>query len=174
MEKLKYVACLTIVFVLMLAVGCTHMVVPKEYPVDQQKVPEFTADKPIDIINAQDKKEKVLLGTNIGHKFMGNLREFTDTAIDTLKTELNKRDIRTSQDAEKKLKVAVTKIHFESGFSGFSCDVTIRIETNDGYIGDVEGHDTNFWYLFPAIHGALNHAVVALLNDASVLAYLQR
>jgi hypothetical protein len=165
---------LAITIILMILSACTHHITPVEYPVDPLMIPEFSGNNPIKINNAQQQTEEILLGTNIGHQFRGKLIEFTDTAIATLKTELDKRGIPITNDAEKVLNLCVTKVNFKSRFTGFWCDVEIKVETGDGYIAQVDGHDSNAWILFPAIHGALNHAVVAVLNDDKVLEYLKR
>ena len=141
---------------------------------DQQLVPEFSGSTPIKVQNNQEKTEEILLGTNMGHKFKGNLREFSDIAIATLKPELEKRGIPITADAEKFLKISVIKMHFESRFSGFWCDAEISAETGEGYTAIVDGHDSNAWILFPCIHGAVNHAVIAILNDDAVLEYLKQ
>jgi len=54
------------------------------------------------------------------------------------------------------------------------CDAFIQVNTGDGYTAEIDGHDTNAWVLYPCIYGALNHAVIAVLNDDKVTEYLKR
>lgn len=64
--------------------------------------------------NTQNDKSEILLGTNMGHKFLGNLHQFTEIAIETLEGELKNKNITVESNAEKRMKIAVTKVHLES------------------------------------------------------------
>ena len=175
MNKFRFLIGFALVTILMAAAtGCTHHFVPREYPIDEALLPPLSGDNPIKLTNMQDDTNEVLIGKNGAHKFMANLHEFTDIAIDTIKTELQKRGIEVKEEAEKELRLSVIKVFFESRWSGVWCDVEIAVETGDGYKGQVDGHDSNAWVLPPAVHGALNSAVVTLLNDDSIIAYLKK
>ena len=174
MIQLRSLAYLLIILIAAGFFGCTHSIVAERYPVDEKMIPEFTSENPIQLTNDQNDQSAVRLGTNMGHKFEGNLQQFTEIAIETLEGELITKKITVEPSADKELKLAVTKVYFESKWSGFWCDATIQVETGDGYKEEVDGHDSNAWILFPCIHGALNHAVVAVLNDDNVIDYLKR
>ena len=173
MKMLRSVVVSVMFFVLMISMGCTHSVITKQYPIDPKSVPALTSDNPIAIINAQTDTKEVFIGTNGLAKFTGNLQQYTDTVIETLKTELNKKNIRTSKDAEKTLKVSVTKTSLETGMWGFGCDAYVTIETGDGYKKELVGKGGG-GVLLVAVNSSVNDAVVAILNDDSVLAYLRR
>lgn len=153
--------------------GCSHKFVAKQYPIEEGMAPALSCDKPIKITNAQGETKEVLLGTNGGHKFYGSLRQITDIAIDTIKTEFGKHGIQVRENAEKELMISVTKVHFKLGFTTFSCDTEIVVNTGDGYTGLFDGHDTSG--VVPVVmNGAINHAVVAALNDEHIAAYLKQ
>lgn len=168
---------LMVILIATVLFGCgrTNMVVAKRYPVDQKMIPEFTSDNGITLINAQKDQSAFLMGKQFDHKFVANLHQYTEIAIETLEGELKNKNIPVEPNAEKKLRIAVTKVHFEERWlKGFLCDAFIEINTDDGYTAEIDGHDTNAWILLPCIYGALNHAVVAVLNDDKVIEYLKR
>ena len=136
-------------------------------------VPALSGDKPIKITNAQNDTKEVLLGSNGAHKFYGDFHQFTDIAIETIKTELGKRSIPIREDAQKELNISVTKVQFETGFATFSCDAEIVVNTGDGYTVRADGHDGGM-VLWVTLNGAVNHAVVAALNDDSIVTYLKQ
>ena len=167
--------CFLVIIVAAIFSGCaTHPIVAKRYPVDQKMIPDFTSNNAIALDNTQNDQNKILVGTNMGHKFKGDLHQFTEIAIETLEGELKNKNITVEPGAGKNMKISVSKVHFESRWSGFWCESFIQVETGDGYKAEIDGHDSNAWILPPCINGSLNHAVVAILNDDKIIEYLNR
>jgi len=133
-------------------------------------VPNFVGRQPVNIINAQDSAEEVLIGqVLVAHKYLANLQKWTDTAVKVLRSELHERNIETSIEAEKKIKLAI--IDVDLGFSG--CTLNLKVETDDGYTRVFTGDNNSPWTPDRACGGAVLRAVAAMLNDDTILAYLK-
>ncbi|MGA1840654.1 MAG: hypothetical protein ACMUIU_08515 [bacterium] len=163
-----------IFFLLVVFCGCTHHYVPREYPINPAMVPELNVSQPIRLINVQPDNKETLLGKYMGHKWMGNLTEWTDVAVSLLRTELQKRDINVTEDASKELKLNITKAELIWGAWAIRCILNLRVETGDGYTVDLEGNNASPATLYRAIDGAVTKAVTAMLNDDNILNYLKK
>lgn len=163
-----------IVFILLTGFsGCTHYYVPKQYPMKPGMVPEFSASQRVTIINAQTSKGKILIGAQAGHKWIGDLQKWTDTAAGLLKTELEKRGATVTEGAPKVIKLAITKANLYWGVLQIRCILYLEAETGDGYTGEFEGNNASGWTLYRACDGAVTRAVAAMLNDDKILSYIK-
>ena len=144
----------------------------KQRPMKEGMVPDFVGLKPVNIINAQDSTEEVIIGESMtGHKYVANLQKWTDTAITIFETELHKRNIVTTTEAEKKIKLAITKAEFDLRWA-IQCKVDLKVETGDGYTM-VFTRMNKSQSLSKACDRAVLWAVAAALNDDTILAYLK-
>lgn len=158
---------------LVILAGCTHKYVPEEYPIKPGMVPEFKGNQEITIINAQGSSEEVLIGSQGFHKWYGDLQKWTSTAIGVLKTELANQGIPVSDNAEKKLKLAVTNVNIYFEFFTIRCVLNLKVETGDGYSREFKGDNASPATLYRACAGAVTRAVAAMLNDDTIIAYLK-
>jgi hypothetical protein len=173
MNVMKSVVSLVMFAGLIFLAGCTRSVITNEYPVDPKTSPEIAGHNSIAIVNAQTDTKEILIGTNMGLSFIGNMQQFTDTVIETLKTELSKKNIPTSKDAQKTLKVSVSKTTLDPGTWGFGSDTYVTVETGDGYKKELVGKGGGA-VVRVAINSSVNAAAVAILNDEAVIAFLRR
>jgi hypothetical protein len=163
-----------IILILMITfTGCSVHYVPQPYPVGGDRVPPLKVKQAVDIINTQiDTKFKVPIGPD---KYMkGNLREWTDTAVQVLKTELKKNDIAVSDGASKMLKLSVTRVNMFSGTWNTRCILYIKVETGDGYAKEFEGNNLSPEGFQIAGPFAVTNAVAAMLNNDKILGYLEK
>jgi hypothetical protein len=153
--------------------GCAHHFDVIEYPIDSSQLPEIVSEKPLTLINTQNSNSEVLL-VKIGiHSHYIDLKQFTGTAISTIKTALKKRNIRVTENSDKQLKLSVIKVDFVQGWWALDCYVLLKVETGDGYIKEYTGQSTNV-DMHVTVNAALNHAVEAMLNDGPILTYLKQ
>jgi hypothetical protein len=89
------------------------------------------------------------------------------------KSELGKRDVTITEDAQKELKLTVTKANVYWGFAAIRCIVYLKVETGDGYTREFEGNNPSPWTLYRACDGAITRAVAAMLNDDMILNYIK-
>jgi hypothetical protein len=152
--------------------GCTHYYVPQQYPVNAEAVPEIRGAGSLSIVNGYESPHEILIGVQGAHKWMGDMQKWTETASDLLKSELEKRDFIVNENADKKLRLSVTRANIYWGFAAIRCILFLKVETGDGYIFEYEGNNASGWTLYRACDGAVTKAVTALMKDSKVLDYL--
>jgi hypothetical protein len=136
-------------------------------------VPELSVSQPVRLINVQTDNKEILIGKYMGHKWMGNLNEWTDVAVSLLQTELQKRDINVTEDAFKVLKLNIIQAELIWGAWAIRCILNLKVETGDGYTVELEGNNASPATLYRAVDGAVTKAITALLNDDNILNYLK-
>ena len=104
--------------------------------------------------------------------YTASTHQVTDTAIQVLETELEKRNINISEDADKQLRLAIQGVSIVYPFGYYRCILLLKAETGDGYIGNFEGNNVA-GKPERSCGGAVLRAVAAMLNDDAILAYLR-
>lgn len=163
---------LVLLLILVGFAGCTHMVSVEQYPMKEGMVTSSLGEGPVNVINAQDSTGEELIGQFGFHKYLANLHEWTDTAIKVLETELHDRNIMTTTEAAKMLKLAITDVNFYQGAFSIRCKLDLKVETGDGDTMEFTGDNNSPWTLYRACGGAVVRAVAAMLNHPNILYYL--
>jgi hypothetical protein len=161
-----------ILLVLLVTVGCTHHYVPNASTFRLDDIGEFSSAKSIWLENAQTGSEDVLFATNMGHKFYGSLKEWTETAMDITERELTKREMLVTASASKKLKLSVNSIKGTFGFAVVRVETTLKAETSDGYVNTYIGDNRSPATIYRAADGAVMRAVAEMLRDGNIVAFL--
>lgn len=164
---------LVLLLILIGFAGCTHRVSVEQYPMKEGMVTSFLGEQPVHVINAQDSADEELIGQLGFHKYLANLQEWTDIAIRVLETELHDRNIVTTTEAEKEIKLAITDVDFYQGAFSIRCKLDLKVETGDGDAKVFTGDNNSPWTLYRACGGAVVRAVGAMLNDPNILYYLR-
>lgn len=162
-----------LLFLFTLPAACTHYYVPNQYPVKPGMVPDFTGQKSIRIINAQETSNVQLFYLAGFHKYLGDMRLWTDTAVGLLQSELGKRNIQVTNTAAKTIKLKITHANVYQGFASFRCILALEVETSTGYKKTFEGNNTSPWTAYRACDGAVTLAVTAMLNDNEILRFIK-
>jgi len=136
-------------------------------------VTSFLGEQPVNVINAQNSADEQLLGKIGVHTYLGNLQEWTDTAVKVLESELNDRNIVITIEAEKKIKLAITKVEVFWPFGALQCKLDLNVETGDGNTMVFTGDNRSLWSLYRACGVAVVRAVAAMLNDPNILYYFK-
>lgn len=152
--------------------GCTHRVPVEQYPMKAGMVTASLGQGPVNVINAQESTGEELIGQLGFHKYLANLHDWTDTAIKVLETELHDRNIMTTTEAEKELKLAITDVNLYQGAFAIRCKLDLKVETGDGDTIEFTGDNNSPWTLYRACGGAVVRAVAAMLNHPNILYYL--
>lgn len=163
----------TVITILIGFVGCAQHLVIEQYPMKPGMVPEFSGNQPVALVNAQANTDNVNAGSASMVKYTANTHQVTETAIQVLETELEKRNIDTSEDADKQLRLAVQDATIVYGFGTYRCILHLKAETGDGYNGNFEGNNVSPHNPERACGGSVLRAVAAMLNDDKILAYLR-
>jgi len=168
----RFFLCLILVFYFLS--GCTINYIPKKYPIKSNAIPHFTSLKPITIINAlKGCPKEVIVGVADPYTHVGDLSSYTQTAVDLLVSELEKKNIPTLENGKKVIRLEVLKASlFYSGFT-YKTNIILKAEIGSGY--DREYHVINSSGLYDrSIDGAVTKSVTALLNDPQIIAYIEK
>lgn len=160
------------IVVLLFLVGCTLHYVPKSSTFKLDSIIEFSSKNTITLVNSQTSLDDVLFVAAIGHKFFGNLQGWTDVVIEITRRELTTRGMNVIEDAPKSLKFSVETIKGTIGLHNYSCKITLKVKTSDGYIKIYSGNNRSPADLKRAADGAVMRAVAEMLKDDKIIAYL--
>jgi hypothetical protein len=172
----KVVASLATVFLFAGCIATYTIPPPRQVAIEGGRVAEVLGGGPVGVTNAQTNTEYLICLGNLNRNTLkANLRAWTDTAVGVLSSELNRRSIPVTDDAEKELKLAIVEIqHIDNSFtSGFL--VKIRVQTGDGYSIMHQSEATSFnggGGFGKAAAVAVARTVAEVLNDTSIRKYL--
>jgi hypothetical protein len=155
----------------LLGVGCTHSYVVRQVSTGG-RVGEFRVPNAVELRNAQDDSQEVLLGQQGIHKYVADLRAWTDIAIATMQADLSERGMPASPSPARSLELAVTRATFYAGFANIRCIVMLDVETGDGFRASYEGNAASGMTLYKACDVAVARAVALALSHPRVLVYL--
>jgi outer membrane protein OmpA-like peptidoglycan-associated protein len=156
--------------------------VPKQIPLKPEmlQVVDPYPCKEVTLVNDHPGMEKIQLapcGRNLStvgaytHQWWADLRLWTDTSLDVVRTELVRRGVKVTETAPKTLKLSLTSACLRWDFRVIGCHVSLRVETGDGYIADFD-IDNKSVDLYDSCDGAVTRAVAAMFNHPVIRAYL--
>jgi len=167
-----------VLIVLACLVGCTHNFNVKPFPIKPNLLPALNIQKSVQIVNVQDQGKNNIFKSGAGSKWIGDLGQWTEGAVELVKFELNKQNVTITDAADKILKLAITKGKLTTEFAGIRCVVTFEVEAGNGYTQTYEGNHRNSSPIAEQARryagaGAVSKAVTQLLNDKSIIQYLE-
>lgn len=157
---------------LLLLMSCSRHLRPEMQRVNEQRVPEFSLNQEITIINMQPSTEEISIVAGM-NTYKVNLKELTDEAVKLLNLELQKRGASLSPDAEKVIKLSVTEAKFIPGGFRLGYDVNLHAETGDGYGANYYVENRSGGGVARASGGAITLAITELFNDEKIIGYLE-
>jgi len=160
---------------IMSACSTTHNYKPDA---DTYKFPDitgFSSGHDVNVVNASQSNEPFLFGeAGLGnaHKWMGNLKEWTDVAVEITNRELSSRGMAISTDAPKTLKLSILEATASTGGWGFRGNVSLKAATGSGYEHVYQG-ESPAMMINRSADGAIMQAVAAMLRDKNIVSYLK-
>lgn len=158
--------------------GCAVFHVPKADPIAAGAVPIIHGKGTISLVNNQPDKTVRPLGRAGFGKLQGDLNSWTEAAVALLGSEVNKAGLKVQSGGEKTIKVTVVEVKL--GVSGIDFvaaiakgKVRIKVETGDGYVKEYSG-EKNAMQPPSSCDKALTEAVMNILKDAKIVAYLSK
>ena len=158
---------------LMGILGCATTYVPRPYSINPNIIPENGTNQSLTLLNAQISSEIIDIGSaGMGRSLEGNLRQWTDKAIDLTKDLLIKRGFTVSRESQKILKLAITQANFESaaGGWGFICTVNLTVDTGNKQHFEFVGQKVD-WKYVRSCDKAFTDAVSGMLADNTIQSY---
>ena len=116
----------------MLVTGCTLQYVPEPSQEELIVVPVFKPGQPVAIINKTPSNE-VLLPVS-PYDLRVDYRQYADSAIQLLRSELEKRSGVVQTSTSREIGLNVTDVRITPGAGRFRAVINFTVTTGDGYL----------------------------------------
>jgi hypothetical protein len=152
--------------------GCgTRPFTPQEYPLDAGLVPKLTLNGSVQVSNSQPSTTEAIVYSYGGSQLASNYKDITQLMVAQTKKELAKNGKLTSSAKSKTIDLKVT--HLLSRYIAFYWKSEITYTVNLGGSGTIEKTSTHgSGSVIQDLNGCIAEAVMDLLNDPKVIAYL--
>jgi hypothetical protein len=160
---------------MMSACSTTHSYKPDIDTYEFPSVTEFRSEHDVNVVNANQSNEPFLFGeAGMGnaHKWMGNLKEWTDVAVEITNRELSARGMTINPEAPKTLQLSILEAIASSGGWGFRGNISLKATTGDGFERVYQG-ESPAMMINRSADGAIMQAVAAMLRDENIINYLK-
>ena len=162
---------------MVLMIGCTVNYAPKPAGVNLAKLQDIDSTLHVNIVNAQNNSDEIIIGRYEGEIFVGDLQTLTGSVVELAK-EVFEEDRSTISDRSSiMLKLAVTdaKVRARDFFVSGSalCKISLKVETGDGYsrtYGVIDSGRHGLW----ACDNTITKVVNSLLQDKTIIDYLNK
>jgi hypothetical protein len=158
--------------------GCAVSHTPQVEPVEEGSLPQIQGKGTITIANVQPDTNVREFGRAGMGKLQGDLHTWTEIAAQLLTTELTKAGLKVQAGGQKSIKISVVDLKLDvSGIDFVAAmakgNARIKVETGDGYSKEYEG-EKNALRPPNACEKAVTEAVVNMLKDENIIAYLKK
>ncbi|MFH2057523.1 MAG: hypothetical protein ABIJ59_01310 [Pseudomonadota bacterium] len=178
-KRIGLFTALTIIFTILIS-GCgpfKHDYVWTEYKINDSRITTsdaFIKKDSVSLINAQPNIDTFLIAHLGAHRYYGSLNQLTEAVITHLKKELRKHNITVSPDASKTIQIKVVKTDFIRGGWKVRANLEVNLKAGNNYTKDIlASNSTPTMAADQAFDGAVALAVIDILNNPDILAYLQ-
>jgi hypothetical protein len=152
--------------------GCgTIQFVPSEYPLRAGLIPKLTVNGDVQVSNAQPSTAEAIVYSYGGTKLASNYKDITQVMVDQTKKEIAKNGQVSPSGKTKAIDLKVT--YLQSTYIAFFWKSEIKFTATLGTSGTVEKTVTHgSGNVHQDLNGCVAEAVMKLLNDPKVIAYL--
>jgi len=164
------------------SVGCasvsTYNPNPDAFELDPNQTPSISTNATVSLINGQPNNKDIAIGENGNVTWKGNLRIWTDAAINQSARRLKAANVVVSENSPKKLELAITKAELIFGWVMTRSIVNLEVKTGGGKVLNFKGdHRATAGIVYlpkVAMDGAVFNATINMLNDPEILRYLNQ
>lgn len=158
--------------------GCTikHDYVWQEYPITEDRVTAATYSQgsKLNIIKGECNREVFMMGSIGPHEYYGSLQTLSDGIADQLAETLELKGITPDQASEKSLTIRVTHTDFEQGMWKVAATIDYEVAFTDGKIKKYSVRNSSPTTVEYTFNGAVALAVIEIMNDPEMLAYINQ
>ncbi len=166
----------------MLTVGCasvsTYNPNPEAFRLDSSQVPLISTNSAVSLTNGQHSNEEILIGKKGRITWKGNLRIWTDAAINQAARRLKAAGVVLNENGQKKLELTITEAELIYGWVMTRCIVNLKVKTGNGDVFNFKGdHRTTAGVVYlpkVAMDGAVSNAAVTMVTNPEILRYLNQ
>ncbi len=152
--------------------GCgTKPYLPQEYPLRDGLIPKLTVNGDVKVSNSQASTTEAIVYSYGGSQLASNYKDITQLMVEQTKKEIAKNGKLSSSGKAKTLDLKVT--YLQSNYVAFYWKSEIKYSVTLGASGTLDKTVTHgSGNLFQDLNGCIAEAVMNLLNDPKVIAYL--
>jgi hypothetical protein len=152
--------------------GCgTRPYMPQEYPLGDGLVPKLTVNGPVQVGNAQSSTSEAIVYSFGGTSLASNYKDITQLMVEQTKKEIAKNGKPSLSGKVKAIDLKVT--YLLSSYVAFYWKSEIKYTATLGTLGTIEKTSTHgSGSVIQDLNGCVAEAVMDLLNDPKVVAYL--
>jgi hypothetical protein len=167
--------CLMLVFSIVGLGGCTHPIVPEAVMFKAKQLPIVKTEHSVSVITLQVPTPKQFIVHSHGvHKYVVRTDDMNNRARTSLEDMLRKNNVALTDNALKKLEVAV--VSADCPVRGFvvgvvNCTLKIQARAGGNAILEFTGEDVSASFEV-SISEAINNALEDMLKDKEILQYL--
>lgn len=152
--------------------GCgTKPYLPQEYPLGDGLIPKLAVNGSVQVSNAQPSTAEAIVYSYGGTQLASNYKDITQVMVDQTKKEIAKNGKLSTSAKVKSIDLKVT--YLLSSYVAFYWKSEIKYTATLGTLGTIEKTSTHgSGILIQDLNGCIAEAVMDLLNDPKVVAYL--
>lgn len=152
-----------------------HPYVWVEYPVPTDRRDEIVVEPrgSLSIENTQMDTTPLELGFVGIHYYDGSLAQLSEAVATQLASELAKQNARIVEEGAKRIDVSVDAAHLDHGVWVIRAYLRLTVNAGNGYRRTLTIDNASPGTVPRAYNGAVVRAVIALLSDPSIRAYLE-
>ncbi|MCK4486827.1 MAG: hypothetical protein KAU38_08715 [Desulfobacterales bacterium] len=177
MTRVTHLGLLGMVMIVSLT-GCVNIqVVPKpDQPIAPEFLPHLDIPHSVAVLGEFQKiPTEVLVCSGGAYRYRAQLDDLTRGAIIVLEIVFASNKIEVNQNGKKQLKLSIIDAKCESG--GFALDyiAKLKVVAGDSIVKEFSGHQRclHLWGTPWAVEMAITNAVLEMLKDDEILAYLK-
>jgi len=167
--------------------GCTttytHNTSSKTYTITPEHIPGFKVKGDFKLINAVPEGNVIRLGELGITKWNGDLKLWTDSAIEYVTGLLGSSNVNST--GNKSLKLAIKDVKLDYTMIGKFCVLTLDVETGNGYknsytvehhvnLASMGGVVAGMAAIPRSMDGAVYKSIIAMFNDKQILDYIEK
>ena len=165
-----------VVFVLLVGVlaSCVSTIDsdPDTFNVPADAAKHLRAGGNVALNNAYQAETKVKILTHSGSSWIGDLKQYTDTAITMLGREMQKKSVAVDPKAAKTVTLRVYDVSASATWSRIGSVLILEAQYGDGTKSTIKSENRSRWTVYNMVDGSLMVAVFRLLGDDKFLAYV--
>ncbi len=164
--------------IILLLSGCgvkRHDYIWHEYFISANRVQSRITNesgKPLKVIGETADRSEKFLGEVGPNKYFGNDQALTDGLAEQLTSELQKRGVKITDTADKTIEVRVDRTEFERGMWKLAATLEFTVKLGGEKVLQYTVRNSSPTTVDNTYDGAIALAVIKILNDPSVAAYI--
>lgn len=176
MGMLKFARVVGCLFMLAVLNGCmSYHTNTKQSSLRSSEMMQFTSSQPIALQNVAPEVGETIIGKWVGWKVYGDYHKYTESCVNTLKAEFQRRGIPVAEGGGKSLDLKIISASSRQGAWLFEAKTTLWVKTGGGLERQYEGRQNygNGYGTTAAIENAMGHCIEQMLNDKDIVDYLR-